>query len=314
MIYGVQNCQSIVTDTIIIGSSPSNYTIGGIIFADSTVVNNALVSLFDIVSNSYITSTTTNPTGSYIFSNVAAGSYKILASPDSSSMFGQNYAPTYYGDVLFWSTASIVIVNSNQTIGAINLVALPSAPGGNGSISGNIGSGSKAASDNVIVNLLDNTLNLVASTRTDANGDYIFTNLAYNTYKIWVEIAGKVTTPITVTLDANNRISTNNDFIENNNTIVPKPTSINASINNSDVNIYPNPVQNELNIDINATNSGNFTFNIFSITGQIISSEQINITSGKNLIKLNTNNLNSGSYILIINNENNISLQKLFTK
>ena len=316
MVYGPQNCQSIITNSVTVGSSPSTYTISGTVMAGNNTVNNAIISLFDVTANSYITSTTTSPaTGSYLFTNVAVGTYKILATPDSSSTISQNYAPTYYGDMLFWATASVVnVVNSNQTLGAINLVALPVIPSGNGSISGNIGTGSKAASKDVIVNLLDNTLNLLATTKTNANGDYSFTNLAYDTYKIWVEIAGKVTTPITVTLDANNSSSSDNDFIENSGTVIPKPTSIDNRIKNSDINIYPNPVQNVLNIEIDLNNSGIYTFNIFSITGQMISAEQLNITSGNNLIRLNTNNLSSGSYILIISNDTNTSIQKLFTK
>ena len=314
LVYGIQNCQSTITQSVTIGSTPTNYSITGAVMAGNNIVNNVIISLFDIVTNNYITSTISNPTGTYTFSNVATGSYKILATPDSSSTTGQNYAPTYYGDMLFWSTASVVIVNSNQTLGAINLIALPVIPGGSGSISGNVGTGTKAASDDVIVNLLDNNLSLVATTKTDANGDYSFNNLAYETYKIWVEIAGKVTTPITITLDANNSTSSDNDFIETNGTVTPKATSIENTISNSDINLYPNPVQNTLNIDINITNTGVYTFNIFSITGQMISAEQINISSGSNLIKLNTNNLNSGSYILVISNDNNTSIQKLFTK
>ncbi len=315
MIYGAQNCQSIVTNSITVGVIPTTYTISGTVMAGSNIVSNANVSLFNTTSNAYVSSTNVTPNGAYTFANVATGSYKVLATiVDSTGTTSQSYAPTYYGDVLFWSTASTVNVNSNQNLGAINLIALPAVPGGNGSISGNIGTGSKAASENVIVNLLDNNLDLLATTKTDANGDYSFTNLAYNTYKIWVEVAGKVTTPISVTLDADNSSSDNNDFIEKNGTITPKATSINNTVASSDINIYPNPVQNVLNIDINVNNTGNYTFNIYSITGQLITVEQINISSGDNLIKLNTNDLNSGSYILIISNDNNASIQKLFTK
>ena len=315
MVYGPQNCQSIVTNSITVGSSPSTYTISGNVMAGNNSVYNAIISLFDVTSNSFVSSTTSSPaTGSYLFSNVAAGTYKVLATPDSSSTIGQNYAPTYYGDMLFWSTASVVTVNSNQNLGAINLIALPVVPSGNGLISGNIGTGSKSGSDNVIVNLLDNTFNLVATTKTDANGDYSFSNLAYDTYKIWVEIAGKVTTPISVTLNEANSTSSNNDFIETNGAVTPKVTSIDNKMTNSDINIYPNPVQNVLNVNLDINNSGVYTFNIFSITGQMISVEQINITSGNNLIRLNTNNLSSGSYILIISNDTNTSIQKLFTK
>ena len=312
MVYGPQNCQSIVTNSITIGSSPSNYTISGTVMEGSNLASSAIISLFNVVSNSFISSTTLNPTGTYLFSNVAAGTYKVLAMPDSNSI--QSYAPTYYGDVLYWATASLVNVTSNQNLGAINLIALPSVPTGNGTISGNIGTGSKSGTDNAIVNLLDNNMDLIATTQTNTNGDYSFTDLAYNTYKIWVEIAGKVSTPITVTLDADNNTSSNNDFIETDGTVTPKPNSIENVISNSDINLYPNPVQNILNIDINVNNAGNYTFNIYSITGQLITAEQINISSGENLIKLNTNNLNSGSYILIISNDNNTSIQKLFTK
>ncbi len=314
MVYGNQNCQSIITNAVVVGSVSSAYSISGYVLAGNNSVTNGVVSLFSTTLNSFVASTVLDSSGSYYFSNISSGSYKILAIPDSSSAISQNFAPTYYGDAILWSNASTVALSSNQSLGAINLVAAPAIPGGNGSISGNVGTGSKAASDNVIVNLLDDNLNFVSTTRTDANGDYSFANLAYNTYKIWVEIAGKVTTPISVTLDANNSTSSGNDFVESNGAVVPKANSIMNDMQESNISLYPNPVQDILNVELDIANTASYSFSIYNIAGQLISNEIINITSGNNLVKLNTNSLKSGSYILIISSDNTNSIQKMFVK
>ncbi len=309
-----QPCTSTATQNVIISGGTLTYAISGSVYANSSLVLQGTVALFDTQTSQFIASTPIDSTG-YYFANVAVGIYNLFAIPDTTTAIGQNFAPTYYGDIIFWSGATAVgITNANQTSKIINLVTIPSVPGGNGSISGNVGTGSKAGTADAVVNLLDNTLQLVATTKTDANGDYAFANLAYDTYKIWVEIAGKTTTPITVTLTSTSGSSNANDFIVTNNTVVPKTTSVNNNLLVGEFKLYPNPVSNVLNIEIKTEENGIYSFNMFNVTGQLISSEQINITAGSNMIKLNTNELSQGTYILRIQDSNNNSIQKLFVK
>ena len=307
-----QNCQSSTSQNIVVSGGSTTYSISGFVTAANQPVYQGNVYLFNSQGLS-TGSTSLGTSGNYSFTNLAAGSYKLLAVPDSASTIGSGYAPTYYGDVVIWNNASTINLTSNATLVNISMQAFTLSPGG-GTISGNVGTGSKSGVSGAMVNLLDAQLNPVSSTKTDINGDYSFANIADGTYKIWVEIPGKTTTPITITLSSGSQTSSNNDFIVTGSTVIPKTTSINEVDFATDLNLYPNPVYNTLNVNIDITNSGSYSFKVYSISGQVVSSMKIYMQAGNNLVKLNTGNLSQGSYILRIVNTNSNSVQKLFIK
>ena len=307
------NCQSSYNANVIVSGSVLSYTVEGSIYANNLVVTAVDVDLFDVTNNIVAYSTTVSPMGTYNFANVVAGTYIVLATPDSTAIPG--YAPTYYGNVIFWSAATQLNVNANQSGIDIVLTVIPATPG-NGSISGTVGTGSKSSVENLNVYLTDdnNSDALVASTTTNSNGEYILSNIADGTFKIWVNVSGKTTTPITVILDNGNAESEGNDFIMTNNTIVPKTTSIESNSIEGSMNLYPNPVINTLNVEMNIAKAAVCTFNVYSISGQLMLSQQLNVSNGESLIRINTNALAQGTYILRIENNVNQTLQKLFVK
>lgn len=307
------NCQSSYNANVIVSGSVLSYTVEGSIYANNLVVTAVDVDLFDVTNNVVAYSTRVSPMGTYNFANVVAGTYIVLATPDTTVIPG--YAPTYYGNVIFWSAATQLNVNANQSGININLVAIPVTPG-SGSISGTVSTGNKSSVENLNVYLTDdnNSDVLVASTTTNSNGEYILSNIADGTFKIWVNVSGKTTTPITVILDNGNAESEENDFIMTNNTIVPKTTSIESNSIEGSMNLYPNPVVNTLNVEMNIEKAAVCTFNVYSISGQLMSSQQLNVNNGESLIRINTNALAQGTYILRIENNVNQTLQKLFVK
>lgn len=74
-------------------------------------------------------------------------------------------------------------------------------------------------------------------------------------------------------------------------------TSI-EEINNYKVSVYPNPVQNQLNFELNASN---FSVRIIDVTGKTISYT----STLSNKLKVNTTSLNNGIYFYNIINDNN---------
>ncbi|OYT11676.1 MAG: hypothetical protein B6I18_03345 [Bacteroidetes bacterium 4572_112] len=74
------------------------------------------------------------------------------------------------------------------------------------------------------------------------------------------------------------------------------------------------PVVNTLNVEMNIEKAAVCTFNVYSISGQLMSSQQLNVNNGESLIRINTNALAQGTYILRIENNVNQTLQKLFVK
>lgn len=73
-------------------------------------------------------------------------------------------------------------------------------------------------------------------------------------------------------------------------------TSI-EEINNYKVSVYPNPVQNQLNFELNTSN---FSVKIIDVTGKTIS----NSSTLSNKLKVNTTSLNNGIYFYSVFNNN----------
>jgi hypothetical protein len=71
-----------------------------------------------------------------------------------------------------------------------------------------------------------------------------------------------------------------------------------------DLEIYPNPVNN--NININVANINSFDYSIYNITGKIIKQGH----SGNSSIKIDVSDMNRGVYILRIMNEEKSSIYK----
>ncbi len=66
----------------------------------------------------------------------------------------------------------------------------------------------------------------------------------------------------------------------------------------SQLNVYPNPTEGELNIAFTIKNSATTDVKIMSITGQEIQSHFINAEAGSNLVLVDTNELESGVYFV----------------
>jgi hypothetical protein len=79
---------------------------------------------------------------------------------------------------------------------------------------------------------------------------------------------------------------------------------VNESIALNSFGIYPNPTDNELNVQFNLSQPEIMLFEIMDLTGKKIEKQVIKANSGENLVILNTNNLSSGLYLLNVNSGN----------
>jgi hypothetical protein len=84
-----------------------------------------------------------------------------------------------------------------------------------------------------------------------------------------------------------------------------------SKIDNSDVVLYPNPAADNLSIIINAKASNNGQVNVLDITGKILSSQDVNLENGKNVINQNTNDLSSGIYFVQVKCNESFVTKKL---
>ena len=78
-------------------------------------------------------------------------------------------------------------------------------------------------------------------------------------------------------------------------------TGLFTHVNNFDINVYPNPVKNELNIDCGY--QANLTASLFDISGKVV--EQINILQGPNIFSLKK--VENGIYFLFVNNNTQVN-------
>lgn len=89
---------------------------------------------------------------------------------------------------------------------------------------------------------------------------------------------------------------------------------INQESGLSDINIYPNPAVNFLNIDLSSENAQNISVNICDMSGKIIYSDILNHEGGTQNFKVPVSQLASGIYFLHLNTATGKSIQKFVVR
>jgi hypothetical protein len=87
-----------------------------------------------------------------------------------------------------------------------------------------------------------------------------------------------------------------------------------SSINeneNSGFSIFPNPCGNNFNITFSNDIQGETTLGIYDLTGRLLKSETLNISDPSNSYLMSTESINSGIYLIKIENNEHISTKKL---
>ena len=65
-----------------------------------------------------------------------------------------------------------------------------------------------------------------------------------------------------------------------------------------EMKVFPNPVTDILNLELNSTEQGNFQLQLFNTTGQLMLSKSIEVNMGNNTERMNVGNLPQGHYFL----------------
>ena len=94
-----------------------------------------------------------------------------------------------------------------------------------------------------------------------------------------------------------------------------EPT-IGISENNSEVHvgaIYPNPVTSESVIALNIDNAQNVEFSVFNLSGKKMNMNSLYLHEGTNEVSIDSSNLSSGVYKIVISNENTF-VTRMFVK
>lgn len=298
-------------------STPTTSTneISGSITYDSTFTNSTVSFKVWLIEESYdstamsailtaVDSLTTPAQyywANYQFNNVPAGIYytKARVAPGTTN---PGLVPTYHQSSAIWSSATAINHTGGSSIYKhINMIA-GTATTGPGFIGGNVsqgaGKGTNAGIANLSILLRDANDNVIASTYTDANGDYSFGSIASGAYTIYPEEMNYQTTP-SASLMIGSGVNTYNsiDFEKNSNSIKPKTTGV-KDVENTIFSIYPNPTKGQVNINWKNGITGDVQILVTDIAGRTIYNQ--NVTTAQST-QLDLSKLNQGIYFIKVN-------------
>jgi PKD repeat protein len=295
---------TICQEVLVPGQTPEGFLVAGSIIINGMAADDAKVKLYSVDATSGATElyaqTEVDSLGGYAFLDVPAGAYYIKANlTEFSSYFGQ-FAPTYYGDVLYWENATLVEVASNQDNYNIAMLAAENN-GGPGTVDGNVDEGpgrlmnpelfSSATGPAANVHVLVTNLAGAAQrwTNSDANGNFTINNLDYGDYLLFADVAGIVSIPMAFTISPETPNATVmfvlGDLI----------TSV-SSNQSEEIVIFPNPASNM--VQVFSTQSDVQKLKLINIAGSLVFEQTI---SGKQS-QLDVSSLAAGTYFLVVEN------------
>lgn len=308
------NCTSTYCQNVVITDSVVYHQIYGQVFAGNFPLQLGIALIFSLDSNlnyaPYIDVCNIDSNGVYYFTMVPDGNYLVYAIPLDSN----GYLPTYYGDVLNWAQATVIVLGEPYNPYNINLILAGLMAPGPGSIAGQVNMGALKSSmlDKMTMLLMNNAGSTISFNRVSDVGSFIFPTMDYGTYYLHAEMSGitsdyvkVVLTPekphadVVMTFSGKNILGINN-----------KNPEMEAGV------IYPNPSVDKFNLALNLTEAATVKVEIFNQTGQITSSMIKSLGSGKTLLTLSVSDMVPGFYTLRISSDKGINITRklLITK
>ncbi len=291
-------------------SVPDYFDIGGLAFIGNTPLNNpfstgdtGIAYLYRKYDNLVVPVDTNYfyEYGYYWFSDVREGNHIVKVALTESSQNFTGFAPAYHLQQLYWQQADIIAVqDSNNYYANIYLPELTGSQTGIGSINGNVVDlNNPSLSDYVDgqpVFLYSESGEMLSYALTNIMGSFTFGNLALGTYELATDVTGYFAAPVTITLDQSNPAYNNvllmiGGYIgidEN------KITGLQCSP------VYPNPLNDWLNMDLIAGKETIMKVEINNLLGQKVYEELIVIRPGKSTITLSTEKLEKGIYFITL--------------
>lgn len=292
--------------------TPAYFHIGGFVYAGNFPINNpeptgdtAIVYLYRYHDKQNVVNIDTSEVvenGYFHALFLLEDSYMIKFRLTNGSTNAGYYFPTYFGDEVRWLNAPIFsLADSSHYNVNVHLTEIPEHETGVGMISGKVTHHSNAdaqvpAGDSEIL-IYNSSDQPVGYAHSSEDGEFGFENLAFGTYTLYAESTGLFTDPVTVTISEANPTQFDVE-IELFNTDI---TSV-ADLNNKTVThfrIFPNPVQDILNLSFNKNIDKGLTYRIYDYSGREIIGAEIggNIESSGNT-KIDVSRLAKGIYFI----------------
>jgi PKD repeat protein len=306
------SCTSTYCKTVVITDTTNNNQIYGQVIAANSFITSGMVMIFSLDSNQnynpYVAVSIVDSMGYYFFSSVPDGQYYIYAIP----ILPENYLPTYYGDVLTWQTATLVVLGQPNNPYNINVIAAGDMMPGNGNINGqvNMGGLKSTSLDMVTMLLMDSEGTAIGYYKLDVQGDFTFPQLSFGTYYLRAEIPGVTSDLVTVILSADNPTATVNMTFTGNRVLGIKDE---LSMVTSWA-LYPNPVSDNLTVSLEMKEYTQAEVSIYNLSGQKSWSRSETLNVGTNRIVIPVTSLSPGLYYLKIKSADGLQLTAKFIK
>ena len=300
-------CKSSTHYPIQVGN-PQKYNMWGRVYIGNLTTDKCIALLYKEYNNGYIVPvdtvrmTSVNDTlGVYYFYQVLEGKHKIKVVLPESSDYDKLFAPTYFGDNLFWNT--ITPLNLNKDLALMNVNMKPIIQQfGSCFISGSI------MKNNVPINyagiqvlLLDASHNVHDYTFSDSQGHYQFEDVPIGNYLVYAEVTGLYALPAQIAFSsASDTLKNVNVHLSNKKTQVSIDQVLSKE-SRIDIKLFPNPVSEQLNIKVNGLHS-TLKYQIVNSLGQLVG--QGIIAQNSKLMSINMNDIESGFYILRLYSNN----------
>ncbi len=236
--------------------------------------------------------------------------------PDETAFPG--YIRTYYGDVPFRESATALDIDHDISNIQITLLEAPESGDGTGSVSGSMheeNGGKKSVRisnatyqgegtplDSVPVYLVNMTGNIVHADVTDEQGEFDFTQIAQGEYLLKADYLGYPMSADNDTL----KISSENAVYEIVAVVsdeeiassITKVTGINEASILRQLKVYPNPFSEYLTIHTGINGEETLSYQLKELSGRTLRSGVVECSNGRGLIRLDTEALNPGCYLL----------------
>lgn len=316
----LSDCYTTHTDMLWVGDDFSFDVSGYVYLGDSIFADYAYVYLmtFDTINDDLISiaDTEIDENGYYEFAGVGTEHcvYFVQAElTDASAWFG-DYVPTYHFSALNWVDAWPIFPFPSGYMYNVYMIENETNSMGDGMIAGVVNTEeSRSALSDVQILLLDESNNPLTYRRTDENGDFDFSDLAFGTYIVYTEIVGIQTTPVTITLSAENPDANVNIVVINGEALlgIEEPTS--AFIAQVSA-IFPNPVTHKAAVVIDMKQDSRVQLSVYNSIGHQVLEQESQLNAGSNRVDFDFSALPKGIYFMSIQPEDGIKTVKKLVK
>lgn len=306
-------CESTYCETLYVNSNITGDThqVNGTVYAGAEQLHNGFVFILGF-ENGFMDMMQLGNEGAYQFPNVPDGTYYIQAFPTFDSITTLEYLPTYYGNTIYWNETTAVVLGEEQNPYDIHLVSINNFTSGEANIDGILNYiGEKDPVSDISIYLMDENENVLSYAKTNNGGKFNFNDIAYGSYKLYVELMGVNSEPIAINVSETDPSINVELILKDGAVLLDIEEGQNTLLMDE---LYPNPVKNDVNISINSKDNQNINIIIFNEIGQVVTNLQQSVQQGNNRVRINTSALPHGIYQLIIKDQNARTLNKKFIK